>query len=94
MFSIWSGRGANSSKAGNDGNLQAELDHVATTLQRCQHQVAITCPHCANIAAAEQRRQRLEPDYLEPAEHARLIVKSLQDLRKVGNVLAREIIAL
>src|SRR5258706_1525012 len=94
MFSILSDRGAAASKASNDEVPQASVDHVATTSQHCQHHVATTCPHCAAIALAEQRRHRLEPDVLEPAEHAQLVLRSLQDSRKIGNVIAREIAAI
>lgn len=94
MFSIWSGREAVAPKASNDGHQRGTIDDVATSSQRCKHDVVTACPHCAAIAAAEERRCHLEPDYLEPAEHAQLVFEALQDSGRYGNVLARDISAL
>jgi hypothetical protein len=94
MFNWSSGRGAATPKASNGSTSEGSIDHVATSSRRCQHHVATECQRCAAIAEADQRRYHLEPDYLEPHQHAQLVLKSLQEARKFGNVLAREITAL
>jgi hypothetical protein len=107
MFSMWSSRGAALPKQINSDSilpsstglteirsstgLEPVIDRSRPVMVRCRHGVGIACNHCAEQATSEAERQDLEPDLLEPAEHAQMVIRYFQEHRLFGFRLATEI---
>lgn len=84
MYSIWGGRAAETKKFNDGSDLEDLADAVPARSLRCAHDVVTQCSHCAAIATAERLIRDAKPKYLEPSEHAHLILKTMQEAGDFG----------
>lgn len=94
MLSIWGSRAAKARKSNDCGHLEDRFDTVPTRPLRCAHDVVTQCSLCAAIASAERLIREAKPMYLDPAEHAQLILATLQGAGDYGPRSHEEILEL
>lgn len=71
---------------------QQGIDSAPSLPSRCLHDVETACQLCA-IAGDEERRLRScpAPMYLEPAEHAEMVLQALSDANRFGHLPHQEL---